>query len=223
MRHLTNACRGIHVAIRAHPWSMAAVLILALTVQILLPPLILSLVRKPWTYFTFNPWLKRLPEYLVGSTPFEQKLDFLTRVAVFWFSADGDYGAPEWGFAVDGADLARFLVTAGLVSVWVALWRYQRDLRMSAALRVSGRGGGAVGVFAGVLGLTTGPCTVVGCGAPVLPVVGLAFTGLSSGTVLLLSALSRATAMALLVVLAAGVAYLGWRVGAPTRGARAMP
>jgi hypothetical protein len=223
MRHLTTACRGIHLAVRAHPWSMAAALILALTVQIFLPPVILSLARKPWTYFTFNPWLKRLPEYLVGSAPFEQKLDFLTRVAVFWFSADGDYGAPEWGFAVDGADLARFLVTAGLVSVWVALWRYQRDLRMSAALRVSGRGGGAVGVFAGVLGLTTGPCTVVGCGAPVLPVVGLAFTGLSSGTVLLLSALSRAAAMALLIMLAAGVAYLGWRVGAATRGARAMP
>ena len=205
MRHLTTACRGIHLAVRAHPWSMAPALILALTVQILLPPVILSLARRPWTYFTFNPWLKRLPEYLVGSAPFEQKLDFLTRVAVFWFSADGDYGAPEWGFAVDGADLARFLVTAGLVSVWVALWRYQR--------RCGSR----------YFGLATGPCTVVGCGAPVLPVVGLAFTGLSSGTVLLLSALSRATAMALLVMLAAGVAYLGWRVGAATRGARALP
>src|SRR5207247_1868296 len=76
MRHLTTACRGIHVAVRAHPWSMAAALILALTIQILLPPVILSLVRKPWTYFAFNPWLKRLPDYLVGSTPFEQKLDF---------------------------------------------------------------------------------------------------------------------------------------------------
>jgi hypothetical protein len=222
MRHLTRALRGIREAAHAHPWSMAGTLVLALTVQVLLPPLVLSLVRKPWTYFTFNPWLKRLPEYLAGSTPLDQKLDFLTRVAVVWFTADGQYGAPEWGFAVDGADLARFLVTAGLVSLWVALWRYQRDLRLSAALRVSGRGGGAVGVFAGVLGLTTGPCSVVGCGAPVLPVVALAFTGLSSGTVLLLSAISRATAIALLVILAAGVVYLGWRVGAATRDARAM-
>jgi len=69
------------------------------------------------------------------------------------------------------------------------------------------------GAVVGVLGLSTGPCSVVGCGAPVLPVIGLAFAGLSSGTLALLSALSRVAISVVLVALAAGVAFLGWRVG----------
>jgi hypothetical protein len=178
---------------------------------------ILSLARKPWSYFTFNPWLTQLPAYLTGSAPLQQKLAFLARMALFWFTADGQYGEPEWGFAVDTADLARFVVTAGLVGLWVALWRYQRDLRSIKGWRGAGRGGGVVGAVAGVLGLSTGPCSVVGCGAPVLPVVGLAFAGLSSGTVLLLSTLSQVSALVLLAALVAGVAYLGWRVGTAPR------
>ena len=47
------------------------------------------------------------------------------------------------------------------------------------------------GAVTSVLALTTGPCTLAGCGVPVLPVVGLAFTGLSSGTLTLFSTLSR--------------------------------
>ena len=216
MRALSAACRGIRAAIRAHRgWAVAAAT-LVLSLQILLPPLILSLARKPCSYFTFNPWLKQLPAYLVGSTPIQEKLAFLGRVALFWFTADGQY-EPEWGFAVDTGDLARFVFTAGLVGAWVALWRYQRDLRSIEGWRAAGRGGGAVGAVAGVLGLSTGPCSVVGCGAPVLPVVGLAFAGLSSGTVLLLSTLSRVIAMVLLAALVAGVGYLGWRVGTAPR------
>ena len=34
--------------------------------DILVPPLVLSLARKPLDVFTFNPWLKRLPEYLAS-------------------------------------------------------------------------------------------------------------------------------------------------------------
>src|SRR5439155_19079949 len=30
--------------------------------------------RKPWTYFTFNPWLKRLPDYLVSGVPLAEKV-----------------------------------------------------------------------------------------------------------------------------------------------------
>src|SRR5436190_9912457 len=182
MRALTTIWRGVRVAVVARPLSVVATAALALTLQILLPPVILSLARTPWTYFTFNPWLKRLPEFLAGDTPPGQKVDFLTRVALFWFTADGGYGAPEWGFAVDTLDLMRFIATAALVGLWVALWRHRRALRASAAWGGAGRGGGAVGVLAGVLGLSTGPCSVAGCGAPVLPVVGLAFAGLSSGT-----------------------------------------
>jgi uncharacterized protein YacL len=64
-----------------------------------------------------------------------------------------------------------------------------------------------------VLGLSTGPCSVVGCGAPVLPVVGLVFAGLSSGTLALLSGASRVLSAVVLVALTLVVAGLGWQAG----------
>jgi hypothetical protein len=54
---------------------------------------------------------------------------------------------------------------------------------------------------------------VVGCGAPVLPVVGLAFAGLSSTTVALLSEISRVSAIAVVLALLVAIAWLGWQVG----------
>jgi len=202
--------RGIAWALRCR-WraaSLAALTILAL--DILLPPLVLSVVRAPWTYFTFNPWLKRAPAYLASDRPWTEKLDFLSRVALFWVSADGPYGQPEWGFAVDGADLARFVVTAALVGLFVALW-LERGAA-GAPVRVA-RGGTAVGAVASVLGLSTGPCSVVGCGAPVLPVVGLVFAGLSSTTLALLSQVSRVSAIVVIAALLMAVAWLGRQAG----------
>ena len=83
---------------------------------------------------------------------------------------------------------------------------------MSAATGTS-RASGIVGACAGVLGLSTGPCSVVGCGAPVLPVVGLVFAGLSSGTLALLSGASRLLSAVVLVALPLVVAWLGWQAG----------
>ena len=215
---VARVARGIFLAVRARPWTIAAVAVAVFSVNALLPPLVLSAVRGPWTYFTFNPWLKRLPEYLASDAPWSQKLDFLTRVAVFWFTADGPYGAPEWGFAVDALDLVRFAGLAVLVSVYWALWREARGLRSLDGWRVTaGRRGGALGVFTGALGLSTGPCSVVGCGAPVMPVLGLAFAGLSSGTSALLSTGSRVAIAIVLAALAAGVLYLAWQVGVSRR------
>jgi len=202
--------RGIAWALRCR-WraaSLAALTILAL--DILLPPLVLSVVRAPWTYFTFNPWLKRAPAYLASDRPWTEKLDFLSRVALFWVSADGPYGQPEWGFAVDGADLARFVVTAALVGLFVALW-LERGAA-GAPVRVA-RGGTAAGAVASVLGFSTGPCSVVGCGAPVLPVVGLVFAGLSSTTLALLSQVSRVSAIVVIAALLMAVAWLGRQAG----------
>jgi hypothetical protein len=65
-----------------------------------------------------------------------------------------------------------------------------------------------------VLGLTTGPCSLAGCGVPVLPVVGLAFTGLSSGTLILFTTLSRISIAVVLSAMAIAVLWLGSRVGA---------
>jgi hypothetical protein len=212
--------RGIGRAVRARWAALAIAVVVVLALDVLLPPLLLSIVRKPWTYFTFNPWLKRAPEYLASATPWTEKADFLGRVALFWFSADGPYGQPEWAFAVDGADVLRFAVTALLIGVYVALWLEYRLVRATRGWRTAaGKSGGTLAAIGGVLGLSTGPCSVAGCGAPVLPVVGLAFAGLSSTTLAALSQVSRISAAAVIVVLVAAIAWLGARVGAAARSA----
>ena len=71
-----------------------------------------------------------------------------------------------------------------------------------------------LGALGGVFGLSTGGCTVMGCGAPVLPVIGLAFVGLSSTTIKWMSELSAFATAAVLIGLATAVLWLGWRVGA---------
>ena len=206
--------RGIGRALRARPGAALLAVAGVLALDVLLPPLLLSVTRKPWTYFTFNPWLKRLPEYLVSSTPWADKLDFLWRVALFWFSADGPYGQPEWGFAVDGADVVRFVVTAALVALYVALWLDRRSAGRPSWRARSGRAGGSLAAAASVLGLSTGPCSVVGCGAPVLPVVALVFAGLSSTTLALLAQVSRISAIGVVIALLVAITWLGWQAGA---------
>ena len=212
--------RGITRALRCR-WRAASLSALAvLVLDIALPPLVLSVVRTPWTYFTVNPWLKRAPEYLASDRPWSEKLDFLSRVALFWVSADGPYGQPEWGFAVDGADLARFVVTAALVGSFVALWL---ERGAAGAPVPAAPGGTAVGAIASVLGLSTGPCSVVGCGAPVLPVIGLVFAGLSSTTLALLSQVSRVSAIVVIVSLLVVVAWLGRQAGRRAASAGSRP
>ena len=208
---LVRALRGIGRAMRARPGTVALVAAGVVALDAVLPPLVLSVFRAPWTFFTFNPWLKSLPSYLASSKPWEEKLDFLSRVALFWFSADGPYGAPEWGFAVDTLDVARFIFTGALIGIYVALWLERRAA--AAATGIAGGAPGAIGAGISVLGLSTGPCSVVGCGAPVLPVVGLVFAGLSSTTLAVLSQVSRVSALAVVVALLVAIAWLGWQAG----------
>ena len=212
------AWRGIRGAVHAHPVAFFAIAGAVLALDFTLPALVLAVARKPWTYFAFNPWLKKLPEYVISGETLEKKLDFLSRVALFWFTADGPYGVPEWGFAVDTMDVLRFGVMALLVGAYGALWLHARQQGRVSGWRASAsRSGGVVGAFASVLGLSTGPCSVVGCGAPVLPVVGLVFTGLSSGTLAVLSVSSRIAGAGVLVLLSGAVAYLGWQVARAPR------
>lgn len=76
--------------------------------DILMPPLVLSLARKPADFFTFNPWLKRLPDYFAApQPPIVAKLWRFWDIALFRFSADGTFGV-VWGFAVTTGDLVRF-------------------------------------------------------------------------------------------------------------------
>jgi hypothetical protein len=214
---------GLGTALRARPGSFLGVAAAVFALNLLLPVLVLSVSRKPVDYFTFNPWLKRLPEFLASdSVPLQKKLDFLPGMALFWFSADGLFG-PDWGFTVDLTDVVRFVGIGLLVGAYFVLWLYRRDQLARAGWGIRlGRQGGVAGALTTVLGLSTGPCSVVGCGAPVIPVVGLAFTGLASGTLALLASVSRVATTLVVVGLTAGVVYLGWRVGGePTRSPQA--
>jgi hypothetical protein len=179
---------------------------------------VLSLSRERVDYFTFNPWLKRLPEFLAsGAVPLQKKLDFLPGMALFSFSADGIFG-PDWGFTIDVTDVVRIVGTGLLVGAYFVLWLHRRDRFASAGRGARlARQGGVAGALTTVLGLSTGPCSVVGCGAPVIPVMGLAFTGLTSTTLTLLARVSRVATTLVLVGLTVGVLYLAWRAGGDTR------
>jgi len=50
----------------------------------------------------------------------------------------------------------------------------------------------------------------MGCGAPVIPVIGLAFVGLSSATLALLALLSRVATTLVFITVTLGVVYLSW-------------
>lgn len=214
-RPLSTALRGVLTAVSARRRLFVAVAVTVFALDILVPPLVLSLARKPVDYFTFNPWLKRLPDYLAAPQPsLTEKLGRLWDIALFWFSADGIFGA-EWGFAVTVSDLVRFGALALIVATYFALWVHRRESAgPSALLRRAGGSGGVLGAMSGVLGLSTSACTVMGCGAPVIPVVGLAFVGLSSTTLKWMADLSSVGTSVVLGALVLGVCYLGWRVGA---------
>ncbi len=229
LRAAGDCCRGMGAAIRRRPFPFLAAALATLALSVALPPIVLSVARKPVDFFTINPWLRRLPEYLASDAPLADKAGKLWRLALFWFSADSPYGGTEWGFAVDVADLARIVVTSLLVGAWFALWLHVRaEARVRGwTARAAGRGG-ALGALVSVTGLSTGPCSVMGCGAPVLPVVGLAFVGLSSTTLSALARLSTLATAATLTALVAGVACLGWLAGrrmprAPAEGRPAGP
>ena len=203
--------RGLAAALRARTKTFALVAAGVFWLDILVPPAVLSLARKPIDFFTFNPWLKRLPEYLAsGKGSLAERLERTWGLALFWFSADSPYGV-DWGFAVTVSDLARFALMALIIGAYFALWLHRRDRMEGAGW---GAQGGVLGAVSSVFGLATGGCTVMGCGAPVIPVVGLAFAGLTSTTLTWLSELSTVATAAVLVGMGAGVLYLAWRVGA---------
>lgn len=203
---------GIRQTLRARWGVFAAVSAAVLVLDILVPVLVLSIARKPVDYFMVNPWLSNLPGYLAsGKGPLTERLGRAWELALF--SANGTFGI-EWGFAVSAADLARFALTAALIGGYFALWVHRRDRGGAPGWRPTvGQQGGMLGAVGSVFGVATGGCTVMGCGAPVIPVVGLAFVGLSSGTLAWLSQLSTVATPLVIGGMALGVGYLAWRVG----------
>jgi hypothetical protein len=220
MTHVGRAARGIVGALRHHPGLGTGVALAVVALSILGPPAVLSVARQPVDYFTVNPWLSRLPDYLLSAdVSWSQKAEKLPALALFWFSSDSAYGGIDWGFAVDVTDLARILLTGVLFGAYFALLACRPERAAAGIPRRPATGrGGLAGMLTSVVGLSTGPCSVMGCGAPVIPVVGLAFAGLSSGTLALLASLSRVTTALVLAGLIGAVAYLGWRAGVDVPG-----
>jgi hypothetical protein len=214
MRGLAQALRGIRVAVRSRWKIFAGVALAIFLLDVFLPPLLLSVVRKPVSSFTFNPWLSNLPDFVTSTqVPLSRKIEFLPNLALFWFISTGAI-EPEWGFAVTVTDVFRFIVMSLLFGAYFALWFYRRDTPVARGWGVSTtKRGGVLGALTTTLGLSTGPCTVTGCGAPVIPVLGLGFAGLSSGTIKWMAQMSTIAAPTVLAGVAVGVAYLGWRVG----------
>src|SRR6267378_6817082 len=202
MRAIGRALRGLGAAVWSRPWPFCAIALGVFALDIVVPPLVLTLARKPVTAFTINPLLPTLPGYLVsGPGSLGERLAKAWGLALFWFSAENSFGL-EWGFAVTTADLARFAFMSLLVALYFSLWM-ERRARFAGVPwgRRAGGTGGVLGALGGVFGLSTGGCTVMGCGAPVLPVIGPAFVGLSSGTLALLAELSHVATILVFIAL----------------------
>lgn len=222
---MARVLRATTRAIRKRAGLFALVVAAVVALNLVLPPLVLSVARKPYDYFSVNPWLHNLPSWLAsGEATAGRKAEFLWNAAVLWFVASGEYDAAEWGFTVTVADLARWVLMGGLFGAYFALWMERRgQLRRpgitpgrAGQTLFSGRPGsrgGVVGALLSTLGFTTMPCSVAGCGAPVLPVVGLALTGLSSGTIALLSSASRFLVWIVMAGVIASVVVLAGHVG----------
>ena len=216
---MVQTLRGIAAAIRSRPKIVLAAAGAVTAFNLLAPIVVLSIARKPVDFFTFNPWLRRLPEYLHSPEPLEKKLSFVSNMAIGWASADNAGGeGVEWGFVLDVPTLGRILLTSLVFGTFFALWSYRRA-QGAASAPDAARPAGMAGAVTSVIGLSTGPCSLSGCGVPVLPVVALAFTGLSSGTLTLISQLSRISFVVILSLMTAGVLWLGWKAGGAPRPA----
>src|SRR3954468_12783318 len=88
-RAILRTFRGIVAALRARPWVALGVGAGVAAFNLLVPVLLLSLLRKPADFFTFNPWLRRLTVYLTSPVPLGEKLSFLQHLSIAWVSADG--------------------------------------------------------------------------------------------------------------------------------------
>lgn len=209
---IAQTLRGTGAAVRARARIVGLVAAAVFLFSLAAPVAVLSLARKPPDSYSVNAWLSRLPDYLASSDPWSQKLSFLSGMAIAWVSADNPGEGVEWSFVVDVPTLFRVAAASLIFGTYFALWSYRR--RQGAACFPAARPAGIAGAVTSVVGLGTGPCTLAGCGAPVLPVVGLAFTGLSSGTLALFSAVSSIGFAVILTGMGAAIAWLGWNAGA---------
>jgi hypothetical protein len=222
-RGLGGALGAVWRAIRARPGIFLGVAVAVILLDFFLPLFVLAVFRKPWNYFSFNPWLVSLPGWLVSpAATLARKIQFLSNLSLLWFVANNNYGETDWGFSVGVPDVLRWLYMGALFGAYFALWAYTRGstARRPVAL---GRGsaigwrGGSAGALLSTLGLVTSPCSVAGCGLPVLPVMGLALQGLTSGMLAAVTTVSHAATLVVLWGMTLAVVALGWFVSLQER------
>jgi hypothetical protein len=214
---VARTLRTIATAVRDQARVVWGVTVLVSVFNLAAPVVILSVARRPPDFITFNPWLPRLPDYLRSDEPLEKKLGFLSNMAIAWVSADDKGQEIDWGFIVDVPTLARIALTSLVFGAYFALWSYRRRQGEACGLGAkAARPAGIAGAVVSILGLSTSPCTLAG-DLPVMPVVGLAFTGLSSGTLAFFSTLSQISFAVVLAAMSLAVLWLGWQAGGATR------
>src|SRR5438132_6794858 len=82
---IAQTFRGIFTAVRARARLVLAVTAGVAVFDLVAPVVVLSIARRPADFFTFNPWLRRLPEYLASEDePLGKKLSFLSNLALAW-------------------------------------------------------------------------------------------------------------------------------------------
>ena len=69
MHGLRRVLAGLGRALHARRGTFVAVAASVLALDILVPPLVLSVARARVDYFTFNPWLPSLPPGLTHQKP----------------------------------------------------------------------------------------------------------------------------------------------------------
>jgi len=214
---VARTLRAIVTALRARARVVWGVTALVSVFNLAAPVVILSVARRPPDFITFNPWLPRLPDYLRSDEPLEKKLGFLSNMAIAWVSADDKGQEIDWGFIVDVPTLARIALTSLVFGAYFALWSYRRHQGEACGLGAKvARPAGIAGAVTSILGLSTSPCTLAG-DLPVMPVVGLAFTGLSSDALAFFSTLSQISFAVVLAAMSLAVLWLGWQAGGAPR------
>ncbi|HEV2358775.1 MAG TPA: hypothetical protein VGZ23_14370 [bacterium] len=233
-RGVSGTFATIWRAIRARPSVFAGVALAVVALDVFLPVIVLSVFRKPYDYFTFNPWLRHAPSWVLSpDVTLARKIEFLSNVAIFWFIANSPYDEPAWGFSAGIPDFIRWIYMGVAFGAYFALWFSARGGRREShsggrtvggwAAARGGRGGAAGAVFS-TLGLFTSSCGVTGCGAPVLPVLALALQGLTSGTLALLATISSIASLVVLIGTTLAVLALAWLINrAETAGSAERP
>src|SRR2546427_2617628 len=162
-------------AIRRRAVVFVLVVAAIAALNLVLPPLVLSVARKPYDYFSINPWLHNLPSWLrSGEATAGRKLDFVWNAAVLWFVASGQSDAPEWGFTATVSDFARWILIGVLFGTYFTLWLERRACARGHRRPPRGRGwrGGGGGGRLGSPGAPPRPRRGARRGAPPLPAPG---------------------------------------------------